>query len=62
VADVIKAAKEYFYEKLKKGGFLVASGILEQRSGEVSLALEEAGFKIIRTEIFDGWCCLICQK
>lgn len=62
VADVIKEARDYFFDKLKSGGLLIASGILEKRGEEVSLSLKEAGFNVLSNNCLDGWCSLICQK
>ncbi len=55
VADVLIAMKEYFLRYLKKGGFLIVSGIIEERMEEVLSALENTGFTRLDVNVKDGW-------
>ena len=44
-----------FFEKLKEGGTLITSGIIEERADEVGQALEQAGFRLTDRQISNGW-------
>ena len=55
VADVLIAMKDYFRRYLKDGGFLIVSGIIEERMEEVLTAIEECGFTRLGVNIKEGW-------
>lgn len=55
VADIIIGMAPMFFEKLKEGGTLITSGIIEERADEVGQALEQAGFRLTDRQISNGW-------
>lgn len=55
VADVIIRLPDAVRSVLKPGGLWVASGIIDERLGDVRGALEAAGFEIIRAHGDEGW-------
>ncbi len=55
VADVLIAMKGHFLRYLRKGGYLIVSGIIEERMEEVFSALENAGFTRGQVSVKDGW-------
>ncbi len=55
VADVIVNMAEILQEKLKKGGVLIASGILCTRAEDVKKALETAGFVLLEERSSGDW-------
>lgn len=62
VADVILPMKELFYGKLRPGGLLVASGLIETRTDEVLDALTAAGFIAKTQRVLDGWVSVLFAK
>ncbi|MDR3643633.1 MAG: 50S ribosomal protein L11 methyltransferase [Clostridia bacterium] len=60
VADVIIALAPSFPRFLKKGGVLIASGIIDERSEQTAAALEAAGLRVIRADTDRGWVGLTC--
>lgn len=62
VAGIIIMMAEMFYEKLKAGGTLIASGIISEREEEVKTALEKVGFKTLSSETLDDWSVIIFTK
>ncbi|MBR5295429.1 MAG: 50S ribosomal protein L11 methyltransferase, partial [Clostridia bacterium] len=62
VAQIIKDMAPLLLAALKKGGILLASGILESREEEVKNALLEAGFLLLESHRSDGWVCLELTK
>ena len=61
VANVIILLAEGLKAKVKQGGTLVASGIIQERASEVREKLENAGFEVL-DELHDGeWVALICK-
>jgi ribosomal protein L11 methyltransferase len=62
VADVIIALAEVVPIQLKKGGVLIASGIIDERKYDVINALQESGFKIVEINEDKGWIGLVCRK
>lgn len=46
VADILIAMKDLFYKFLKPGGILIISGIIGERSDEVTDAVTAAGFEV----------------
>ena len=55
VADIIIGMAPMFFEKLKEGGTLITSGIIEERADEVGQALEQAGFRLTDRQVSGGW-------
>ena len=55
VADVLIAMKDYFKRYLKDGGYLIVSGIIEERMEEVLSAIEECGFTRLGVNVKEGW-------
>ncbi len=55
VADVLIAMKDYFKRYLRDGGYLIVSGIIEERMEEVLSAIEECGFTRLGINIKEGW-------
>lgn len=62
VAGIIIMMADMFYEKLKSGGRLIASGIISEREDEVRLALEKAGFETVESDSQDDWSVIIFTK
>lgn len=62
VADVIIPMKALFFDKLRTGGRLVISGIIEARAGEVLSALEQQGFTVSGQQELGGWLAAVLTK
>ncbi len=62
VSDVIKMQSDMYFEKLKKGGYLIASGIIDTRSDEVIDAIQKSGFAIVEQKLLKGWVAVVAQK
>lgn len=62
VADVIIAMLPVMPALLKKGGIVIASGIIEERCDDVTEALRQYGFKLLEKNEEKGWNGLIFQK
>ncbi len=59
VADVIIKLAPKAKGFLKPGGFFIASGIIDERIGDVLAALLENNFEIERELRLDGWYCVV---
>lgn len=55
VADIIIGMAPMFCDKLKPGGVLICSGILDERAAEVERALLDAGFAVRTHAASGGW-------
>ncbi|MBR5164464.1 MAG: 50S ribosomal protein L11 methyltransferase [Ruminococcus sp.] len=55
VADVLIAMKDYFKRYLRDGGYLIVSGIIEERMEEVLTAIEQCGFTRLGVNVKEGW-------
>ncbi len=55
VADIIMGMQSMFFKKLKNGGELLASGIIDTRANEVSASVCSAGFKEVERLEDRGW-------
>ncbi len=55
VADVILGMRALFWDKLRAGGTLLASGIIDTRADEVQAGLEQAGFALAERRELRGW-------
>lgn len=62
VAGIIIMMADMFYEKLSKGGILIASGIISEREEEVKNALISSGFTVLKTENLDDWSVIVLKK
>lgn len=62
VADVIIAMLPVMPGLLKKGGVVLASGIIEERRGDVLEALARYGFQVLEQNEDKGWVGLVFQK
>lgn len=62
VADVVMALAPLFWDKLRPGGRVVASGIIEDRAAEVEAALREQGLVVLERSEQDGWVALTAKK
>ena len=58
VADVHLSLREFYFDKLKPGGKLLLSGIIEGREGDVRVAFEAGGFSFLGTQAENGWLAL----
>jgi len=61
VADVVIALLPEIPALLTSGGFFIASGIIDDRVGDVLAALARLNFTVISNEKLDGWHCLVCH-
>lgn len=62
VADVIIGMAPMFWDKLKPGGTLICSGILNERADEVERALRAAGFALCERRASDDWTAFTVRK
>ena len=62
VADVIIAMSRAAYEKTRKGGVFITSGIIGPRGEEVKAAIEQAGFEIADVHEQSDWLCMTARK
>ena len=62
VADAIIELGESAYEHLKKEGWFLVSGIIEERFKEVDAALKEAGFLLDVSKEDNGWVTAVYRK
>ena len=62
VANAIKALAPSAAPLLKEGGTFLASGVIDEREGEVAAALEAAGFTLTETKRKNGWVCFVCTR
>ncbi len=62
VSDVIKMQSDMYFDKLKNGGYLITSGIIDTRSDEVKHAIQKSGFVIEQQKLLKGWVALVAKK
>lgn len=62
IATVIKQMAEDLVNKLKPGGILISSGIIENRYEEIKNIFENLGLKLIEKRTNKEWVCLILTK
>ncbi len=62
VADVIISFAEDAFSLLNDNGTFISSGIIESRESEVKSALLDAGFKVNKRRIDNGWVCIEAKK
>lgn len=61
VADVIIGLASKAKEYLKDGGMFITSGIIEDRIDDVKLALDSAGFDIVKINMRKDWASIVCR-
>lgn len=59
-ADILISLKDLFYNRLKSGGILVLSGIIDQKLADLKNTFDN--FKLIDQSSMDSWYCLVYQK
>ncbi len=47
---------------VKKDGYFIASGIIQQKKPEVKEAIEKAGFTVVETLVMEDWVAMIAKK
>lgn len=62
VADVLIAYRQLFVRCLRRGGMLLASGIIDTRADEVASALVGAGLRCERRLTDNGWVALVLSR
>lgn len=62
VAGIIIMMSDMFYEKLSKGGYLIASGIISEREEEVKKVLIASGFTVVESNVEDDWSVILLKK
>ena len=62
VADVILGMAPMFWDKLRDGGTLICSGILDERADEVQAGLEKVGLTISARQASGGWTAITARK
>ena len=62
IADTIIDLLPSFYTKLREGGVLITSGIVEERLNDVQCATEKVGFQLLEVREEDIWRALIHKK
>lgn len=62
VADVILAVSSIALKNLKKGGYYIISGIIDDRETEVENYVRSIGFNVKKVQSSDCWFALLCQK
>ncbi|MCL2204244.1 MAG: 50S ribosomal protein L11 methyltransferase [Defluviitaleaceae bacterium] len=60
VADVIIALLPLVPALLAKGGYFIASGIIDERGADVLAALADSGLALVSNKEMDGWLCVVC--
>ncbi len=62
LADVILNLKEELVNAIKPGGLLIASGIIENRAGNVRDGLKSVGLSIVETREEGEWVAILARK
>jgi ribosomal protein L11 methyltransferase len=62
LADTIIELAPSVYTRLRAGGIFIASGIVEERLGEVVQILHENHFRLLETRADEYWRAVICQR
>ena len=62
--DMYKYQKfsEYLFQKIKAGGMILFSGILEADENLLKRKVEQLGFAVLNTEHRGEWICLKVQR
>ena len=56
VADIIIRMAPYIGKFIREGGYLIASGIIEEREAEVDAVVTKCGFEKVGAKHEKGWC------
>ncbi|NLO88727.1 MAG: 50S ribosomal protein L11 methyltransferase [Clostridia bacterium] len=62
IADSIIEFSPQAFERLLLGGIFISSGVINKKSEEVKRKLEQCGFNIIETCIYDEWVTIAAEK
>ena len=62
ISDVIIAFASPLISHIRPGGLFICSGIVSQRSGEVAVALDRAGYEILRKDTRGEWTAYLCRR
>ena len=62
IADVIIGLVPGLAPFLKKGGVIIASGIIKERCAEVVAAMEQAGYEIVEVRAEGEWNAVTCRR
>ncbi|MGJ7921425.1 50S ribosomal protein L11 methyltransferase [Neobacillus sp. LXY-4] len=62
LAEVILRFTDDVARVVKKDGYFIASGIIQQKKNQVKEAIENAGFSIEETLVMEDWVALIAKK
>lgn len=62
LAEVIVRFTDDAAKVVKKGGYFIASGIIQQKKQDVKDALAKAGFEITETLLMEDWVALIAKR
>lgn len=62
VADFHIANSQLYYNKLRKQGYLIVSGIIGKQLEEVKISLLGSGFEIIEVITDNDWCAILLKK
>jgi ribosomal protein L11 methylase PrmA len=61
-SNVISKSAIEIYERLKKDGLLICSGILIKDSKKIKNDMNSLSFSLLKEEIQGDWTCLIFKK
>lgn len=62
LAEIIVRFIDDAYQCLKDDGLFITSGIISQKSEEVTSALKQAGFTILETVMLEDWVSIVAKK
>lgn len=62
VADVIINMKDVFSKLIKPNGYIIISGIIDERACEVEKNMSKLNFEIVNKTIENDWVCLVMRK
>lgn len=62
LAEVLQDMAPGLPKLIKKGGYLIASGIIEAKKDATAAAFEANGLKVARTQLQDKWVAIVAQK
>jgi ribosomal protein L11 methyltransferase len=61
-ANVLKMLSQHLVKTLKPGGFIIASGVLDERYAEVEAAFNEAGGVLFDKKVTGDWTCFKVRR
>lgn len=62
LAEIIVRFIEEAYHCLVEDGLFITSGIIAQKEEEVTIALKQAGFKIVESIMLEDWVSIVAKK